>query len=237
MLGIFGDSFAGVNDRPETAHFAWPTLLKNMLSTDVEVHAEGGSSLYWAYQQFIKHQSKYDKIIFVITSPGRYTKKVWLPHNNREFHINGELAADLWLDPKNNLPAADTEILNEMKVYYKYMDYEWDKLSCELLVDRISKIRPDAILVPGFRHWTSYGQLKNHNPSLLQILHIQLAKLRLSLESNYVSAENNIACHFTPETNLLIAEMMKASLEKGQWAGYIPGNIQHEYPASYYYNL
>ena len=117
------------------------------------------------------------------------------------------------------------------------MDYEWDTLSCELLVDRISKIRPDVILVPGFRHWTSYSQLKNRKPSLLKILHIQLAKLSLSLESNYVSTENNIACHFTPETNVLIAEMMKDSLEKGEWAGYIPNDIQHKYPASYYYNL
>ncbi len=236
MLGIFGDSFAGVNDNPATAHFAWPTLLKNMLSTDVEVHAEGGSAVYWAYQQFIKHHSKYDKIIFVITSPGRYTKKVWLPHNNRTFHINGELAVDLWLDPKNNLPAADTEILNEIKIYYKLMDYEWDKLSCELLINRISKIRPDVIFVPGFQHWTSIPQLKTGNICLLEILHLQLNKLRFSLD-NYVSVENNIACHFTPEINFSVAEMMKDSLEKGEWAGYSPNNVQHEHPVSYYYNL
>lgn len=66
-IGIFGDSFATDYDGDS----AWVNLLK--ADYDVTTHAWGGTGIDWSYYQFLEHHTKYDKIIFVVSSLFRNT--------------------------------------------------------------------------------------------------------------------------------------------------------------------
>ena len=63
-VGIFGDSYAdpirhGHDNFRELDDIGWPNLLRNKY--EVGLHAEPGSSIYYSYQEFLKHHEKYDK--------------------------------------------------------------------------------------------------------------------------------------------------------------------------------
>jgi len=64
-IGIFGDSFSGSNGPT-----SWTTLLHNEFRNAIN-HSEAGTSLFHAYQHFIKNYQNYDTVIFTITAPGR----------------------------------------------------------------------------------------------------------------------------------------------------------------------
>lgn len=78
---ILGDSFSdptwASND-----YKAWPELLEtNHKITNLSVC---GSSLWWAYTQFLKNKDQYDYTVFVITVPNR----VYIEHDNLHLNIN-----------------------------------------------------------------------------------------------------------------------------------------------------
>ena len=57
-VGIFGDSYAdpirhGHDNFRELDAIGWPNLLKN--NYEVGLHALAGSSIYYSYQEFLKH--------------------------------------------------------------------------------------------------------------------------------------------------------------------------------------
>ena len=84
-IGIFGDSYADpgpdslgydlnpnipLSDRPDNFK-SWPKKLFKYYN--VGYFASGGTSIEYSYVNFLKYQSKFDKIIFVRTFPHRYT--------------------------------------------------------------------------------------------------------------------------------------------------------------------
>jgi hypothetical protein len=67
-VGIFGDSYAdpirhGHDNFRELDDIGWPNLLQN--NYEVGLHAIAGSSIYYSYQEFLKHHEKYDKIVLL----------------------------------------------------------------------------------------------------------------------------------------------------------------------------
>lgn len=63
-IGIYGDSFF---DKRE----GWPRELEKILKAEIDIYAEGGTSIDYSYLNFIKTHEQYDKIIFGWTNPGR----------------------------------------------------------------------------------------------------------------------------------------------------------------------
>ena len=70
-IGIFGDSFADnkTGREPIYQETSWPSLLSNKF--DVTNYSKAGSGLEYSLEQIFLHADKFDKIIFVSTSPQR----------------------------------------------------------------------------------------------------------------------------------------------------------------------
>jgi hypothetical protein len=77
-LGIFGDSYAdaGHGSRDFQIEYktdSWPGILEASDSSHrVEFFAKSGTSHWYSYSKFIKNYHRYDKIIFVHTTPSRW---------------------------------------------------------------------------------------------------------------------------------------------------------------------
>jgi hypothetical protein len=74
-LGIFGDSFAHVGGNHKcgwSTDFDWPTKLAKMMNISADFNANGGTSIFWSYEQFLAHYKNYSHIVFVYTYPDRY---------------------------------------------------------------------------------------------------------------------------------------------------------------------
>ena len=82
MIGIFGDSFGhevakkyknneGTYSENPGTH-GWPTILSELYNEEIENFSWIGTSVYYSYDEFCKQDlSKYSKVIFISTEPGR----------------------------------------------------------------------------------------------------------------------------------------------------------------------
>ena len=75
-IGIFGDSFASLKFEENTTP-TWVDILSEKY--DITNHAISGSTLYYSIEEIKKHHTHYDKIILVVTRPGRLQVAKWMP--------------------------------------------------------------------------------------------------------------------------------------------------------------
>lgn len=64
-IAIFGDSYSAPNDLTtanKKSYRGWPEFLG--LDYKIDNFADGGTSVWWSYELFLKHYTKYDIIIF-----------------------------------------------------------------------------------------------------------------------------------------------------------------------------
>jgi hypothetical protein len=72
-VGIYGDSFA-CRAWNGGSGLSWPEILvRNHPEYNIQNFAEAGSSLFFSYNKFLKSYKTFDKIIFITTSPGRFS--------------------------------------------------------------------------------------------------------------------------------------------------------------------
>ena len=236
-IGIFGDSFADWRTKIAIRDIAWPMLLGKKTSRKVIDSAEGGSSLYWAYHEFLKYEKECDDIIFLATNPGRYTRQLILENYNIQKHINSEITVNSWLELPN-ITDNERATLENLRGFYKVMDPNWELLACTLLLNRIHQIRPDTIFVFCFFNYSEFNI--EHTVPLSEIVELQLKSLNLIPDMFMLSSkyrEKFIACHFTPEVNEFVCDRMIDSLKEKRWICPMPDRIIHNYPASHYYDI
>ena len=124
-VGIFGDSYAdpirhGHDNFRELDDIGWPNLLQN--NYEVGLHALAGSSIYYSYQEFLKHHEKYDKIVFVVTDPIRWIKGYKLiKDEDREIHLSNYSTVENWLQSNPEIGVKDRSILEALKEYYLFV--------------------------------------------------------------------------------------------------------------------
>jgi len=72
-LGIFGDSFADkcLYKHPGPGE-PWVSTLSNLLQLDFTVHAECGTSIWWSFNNFLKHYKNYSHVVFVYSQHNRW---------------------------------------------------------------------------------------------------------------------------------------------------------------------
>ena len=73
-LGIFGDSFADIGEpfvHPVPGE-PWVLTLTNFLQLDFTTHALCGTSIWWSFNNFIKHYKDYSHIVFVYSQHNRW---------------------------------------------------------------------------------------------------------------------------------------------------------------------
>jgi Ni,Fe-hydrogenase I large subunit len=171
---------------------AWPRHL------DATVFAQSGSDLYYSYNQFINNHKQYEKCIFVVTSPLRYSTNIksWI----HTASIEDATEAQNFVTDKN------------IKKYYKvladffeniyYKDIERIELLNLAMLDSIRQKRPDTMFINSF-------------PDLKTVYDLELKSWNSNHEESqdYTKYFDLRQCHMTNDNNKILADYIKENLE------------------------
>jgi hypothetical protein len=196
-IGVFGDSFAALQ---RNTTLSWVDILAEKYS--VTNHAIVGSNLYYSVEEFKKHHSNYDKIIFIVTQPGRLRASKVLP-----LDIDQQFIQRFIFNFSHGLEASKYQKLawEAANQYYLYLqDINHDRYIHNLMLKDIKEIRPDIILIPGFLDsW--YGA----DHAMFRIVLKENTAWDLgqsTIIENYKDLRN---CHMIAENNFIFAEKAK----------------------------
>jgi len=191
-VAIFGDSFA--HSRMDNPTPGWPDILAKKYT--VRNHAQSGSALYYSVDLFLKNHQFADKIIFIVTTPGRLT----LPINDlrKKFIPNYHNATSL------------KEVFKEDTIFLKVIDAaigfflhvqndNYEKFIHNLMIEEVKRVRPDAIIIDAFG-----------SPAFDSMYQIQLKEERAWNYSPLVASfSDRRNCHMTVENNAIFAEKVE----------------------------
>ena len=146
-LAIFGDSFGddtGIWPIPHSdVGPSWIDYLRNQ-NIDIDNYSQGGASLFHSYQKFMLNYQKYDKIVFLITNPGRIS--VPMDDTIKDFNT-GSIERHL----RNCVNVERKLILNAILDYFIYVKNDtFDETVHRLLIEDISNKHKDMLMIPCF---------------------------------------------------------------------------------------
>jgi len=86
-IGIFGCSYADENSSPlpemhQKSSKPWARLLRENYNHDVTNFGKSASSVFFSYQNFLKHYHEFEKNIIIVTT----TARLYLPQNQKHPH-------------------------------------------------------------------------------------------------------------------------------------------------------
>jgi hypothetical protein len=209
-IGIFGDSYGDPNWLGQRAvqedtnlkknkpYFGWYDYLGN--DFQVENFSMSCSSLYYSKTLFDQTYSNYDKILFLVTEPGRYyfhnhdTDNLYLKHfagmNRLERHIN---------DSKRS-----REDIKKLKIFRDYIinvrNWDLEIYFHNLMVDDIKNKRTDVLIVPCFL---------NSMPGATKSLHC--ISLSENLKRQFDDIDYRI-CHMNEKNNFQFYQNIRDAL-------------------------
>jgi hypothetical protein len=248
-IGIFGDSFAD----PSHGHEADQNLRSEAwvykLDQEVEIHAKGGSSLYYSYSKFLQNHEKYDKNIFIVTSLTRipfeitpFTKeKSWMlscgSGNSARDHLR---LNHLTTSENRKICQAIADWYDYLMPHFPFYDYG------QLIYNEIKRLRPDTVFIPML--YSKPGRNYDLNipgPTMSDYASLVVNSLKPAEYSGRDSwlrvyteiPEKRTVCHFTKEVNDLVATHVVSALETGIWNPVLPAYVEHEYPFEYYFEI
>lgn len=191
-IAIFGDSFA--DSRMDNPTPGWPEILAKKYT--VKNHAHAGSALYYSVDLFLKHHQFADKVIFIITSPGRLTiptkdlRKKFVPNYHNAMALKEIFKADTPF-----LTVLDAAI----GFFLHVQNDQYEKFVHNLMIEEVKRVRPDAIIIDAFGS-TGFDS----------IYQIQLKEDRAWKYSPIVSSfTDRRNCHMTVENNAIFAEKVE----------------------------
>lgn len=234
-VGLYGDSF-GTGSLPKLPNgsydtgfdFHWSKLLEKEFNWNITNYAESGSSIFESYSNFVDNHNKYEKNLFIITTPGRYhaplkfkSYKHIIPEDVTT-HIVNLSHLEVWYNiNRDYMKEEDHELIRDLKGWYMMQNYTYEITTCKLMIEDIKKIRPDTILI----RVSDFNVTENFP---LGEIYRQQCKLLGFDSSNLHTMENTalISGHFTPEINKLVAEYIKDRVITGKWQDWkIPNNF------------
>lgn len=209
-IGIFGDSFGEKSPHAfETEESkAWPTYISEEFDTDN--HCASGSSFYYSANLFLKTHNSYDKIIFLITIPGR-------------LEITPALAKDIMPNRISNHDHAISMIEyypNNRRIYQAAVDYflyfqnfEQECFFQYAAIEKLRNTRKDNILfLPCFAG--SVNGDERNNTELFQIASLDETNPILKQSGRFNDQRH---CHFNPQNNIIFAKNIKNWIHTGVW--------------------
>jgi hypothetical protein len=151
-IAIYGDSFGanpigvknGYSPYPHVGLSWWEMLASKYTITNF---CEWSGSLLFSTNQFLKTHEQFDKIIFLVTQPGRITVKD--NEKNRHF-INYEYST-FW--KKDARKQGWSSLLDSVLSYYKYINNnEYSSLQHVSYLTYLQSLRSDIFLIPCFEN-------------------------------------------------------------------------------------
>lgn len=150
-IAIYGDSF-GANPIGVKDYSLYPYIKESwweILATkyNIKNFCEWSASLLFSLDQFISTHENYDKVIFLVTHPGRITVKDTTTY--RHF-VNYEYST-FWR--KTAKEQGWNDLLDAVLSYYKYIQNDnVEKLQHQSYLSHLKSVRKDIHLIPCFRH-------------------------------------------------------------------------------------
>lgn len=243
-IAIFGDSFGddtSIWPRPYMdVGSSWIDYLRNQ---DIEIHnySRYGTSLFYSHQKFISNYQNYDKIVFLVTMPGRLT----VPHptkKNEELHCTpGSIQRQI-----TNCTGDNQKItLNAVQDYFIHVqNARFDREIQKLLIEDIirKQVTKDnhsnnLLLIPCFHQ----SGIDNQTP-LIMITEFE-AKF-WNLKETIPASPTQLDCrkaHMCEENNLLLGRKVHTWIKTGRFV-LLKENFKtptkdfsHYFRADYYY--
>ena len=193
-VGIFGDSFATrtpINNSLSWCHY----VQENDPTLDIWNYAIGGSSIYFTYQNFIKHHNKFDKVIVCATDANR----LWLPNTVKEWDvIHTSTVAHF-----NGLDMCPEEIANAIKGYYAHIVNVDQQKDLRLLqVAHMLQLRPDMLYFDCFVQ-DRRDRLAHDNP--IGPRYMALDKISNLAPGGEIPTPETRCNHMSKENNIILA--------------------------------
>lgn len=208
-IAVFGDSYAHNFELKEFEQnndaVSWVEILAKKY--DVTNYAMSGSSVYYSFCEFQKYHSEYDKVIFLVTAPGRLflheTMKLELntinslPLEALQQHVNSAMSAEFMLNQveMTNGSLEDKKRLTAIRDYFLLvMNIDEQRTYSQLMAKEVQTTRPDALvqLVTGSPRkdlWSiSKMELEHWGETQPSINQRDLFEIR----KNHLTKENNI---------------------------------------------
>jgi hypothetical protein len=252
-LAIYGDSFADPSYAdPEIQTASWPGLLSHDYHLDN--YALMGSSLYWSMQEFERTHEAYDRVVFVVTSAGRWPGVITAEDiDPRPLAVS---SYDQALRIKSLLENSKTLAnLSQQTAVIRQVDdiaawflgdarhWQFELYVHRLMISEILRLRPDAVVIPINSAECTLGGLAADTLSLTDFVCRSLEWFYPhrpkdlnpwpELTANWL--EQRIACHMTPETNRVVYSAVTQALAQSKWQLQMPKEIAHDHPWDYYY--
>jgi hypothetical protein len=181
-----------LRDKWGQKYIGWPRLL------DADIYAQSGSDLYFSYNQFVNNHKNYDKCIFVVTSPFRYSTNTngWIHTASYEDAIEKmSFAKD----------SADKRYFKSLSNFFKdvyYKDTDRVELLHNAIINSVKLIRPDTLFINAF-------------PDLKKVYDLELAAWKTSHEESqdykkYIDLRH---CHMTNDNNEILSQFITDNVD------------------------
>jgi hypothetical protein len=246
-LAIYGDSFADteVNEIAQLADLAWPILLRKNFS-QVHNYALAGTSLFYSMDRFERTHAAYDRVIFVVTTIGRWPGLLWAEGMSKPRPIPGILS----IKPEEKfIKSAGLAVLDQKKLLRTvaaveswYMDAQvrpFEDYIHGLMLDRIAALRPDAIIVPIHAHTSGVEGSAGLTDFALKSVQWFKPEITSSEQLMQIYRQweeyHQPSCHLTAETHEHVYQAMLLALEQGLWRPQVPQEIVHAHHWDYYW--
>lgn len=214
-IGIFGDSFGdkatGVAET-ETSK-AWSSYICQEF--DADNHCASGSSFYYSANLFLKTHHMYDKIIFLITLPGRievakpFSEDI-MPNRISNFDHATSLVEELSI---GNGHLNDKIYQTAVNYFLYFHNFEQDCFFQYAAIDKLKNIRKENILfLPCF--FQSVDELDRKNNELFQISSLDETNSTLKKIGRMNDCRHS---HFNDQNNIIFAKNIKNWILNGVW--------------------
>lgn len=211
-IAVFGDSFAEQYNTEKIEPFWWQALGEKYNVTNYGISA---SNLFYSFDAFQREHDRYDKIIFLVTSPGRLRIVTNIPdlHSNHRYipsHMMSEYhISRIEKEGTSTINDLLIEIYNAARVYFLHLrDFKYENTVARLFVNEIKRIRSDSILIPCFAD--SYGTKTEF--SLFDVCDRENIAWGLD-RIKTMGYTDRRACHMTVENNLILAEKIDQAIK------------------------
>lgn len=203
-IAVFGDSYG--QRWTEGLGQLWVDILVDR-GYDIDNYARASSSVWYSWDLYQKHESRYDKVVFLATTPDRTTLDTrFLPEN-----ICHVASPAHWAhDPGSYADSAVTvqevnKIRQALTVVQQYTNSQTMNLvPFHLLADHIKSLSRPILLLPCF------GTRKLW-PSLHLISQIDQKRFGIDL-SNFRDCR---PAHLSPENNQILADRIQGWIDHG----------------------
>jgi hypothetical protein len=223
-LAIFGDSYAR-KDATDIQEKSWHDFIDTY---DVTNFGEPGSDLWFSYNLFLNNHSKFDKIIFLVTSPHR----VKLSNPGVIIYPNQN-----YTSASIKLESATGKEYNQYKTLVDYYNLIHNKdkeehLHC-LMIKNIQLLRNDAIVYPCFN--SSWSE----DIGLYDITKFEDSYLGLTDEKRKEFYRKGLrdsrACHMIEANNKIVSNLFLEKLNGHKQKLNLSRLISPPHTLNYYY--